>query len=193
MSSGIVRDWFCAWFARLVGADRQAIVLFARVLERRPHARCARRLAGLAMRHGEFELAEATLARLVCWRPRSAADWHELARVRRRMGLWQDAIAALREVTRLRPGCEEAWLDLADAHVALREYAYAIPPLRRAQALLPESTYPLYLIGICQHHCGNDRVLRELVERVAAVDLRRASLMLEQTGRTDWRIPGLSC
>lgn len=193
MNGGIVREWLGAWLARLVGADWLAMERFGRVLARYRSVVCARQLAALAMRSGEFELAEATLARLVSWRPRSAADWHELARVRRRMGRWQDAIEALRRVTQLLPACDEAWFDLADAHIALREYAYAIPPLRRAQALLPESTYPLYLIGICQHHCGNDKVLRELIERVAAVDLRRASLMLKQTGRTDWRIPGLSC
>lgn len=193
MDRKIIRGWLGAWWFRLIGADRRAAVLFGRILNRRRCVSCAWHYAAIAERHGRFEHAEFALSLLASWEPGDAGVWRALARIRMRLGDWQSAVQALRELVKRQPSDHGAWLELADAHMALHEYAYAIPPLRKAQALIPDRPYPLYLIGICQHHCGNERALREVVERIAHLDLQRASLLLAQTGRTGWRIPGVSC
>ncbi len=193
MSCSIIRDFLEAWLARIVGADRQAAMLFGRILNARRCVPCARHYARIAARHGQFEHAEEALARAVGWVPGHADAWLELARIRARLGWWGQVVAALRERVRLRPQDADAWFELADAHIALGQYAYAIPALRRVHLLVPASPRPLYLIGICQHHCGNEKGLRDAVERVAERDLQRATQLLTQTGRSDWRIPGVSC
>lgn len=193
MSHSIIRDFLEAWLARVVGADRRAAALFGRILNARRCVACARHYARIACRHGQFEHAEEALTRAAGWSPRNANVWRELASVRARLGWWAEAAAALRALVALQPRNADAWFELADAYIALRQYAYAIPALRRVHELLPASPRPLYLIGICQHHCGNEQGLRDAVAQVAQRDLQRASQLLTQTGRTDWRIPGLTC
>lgn len=192
MNSSIVLQWMGAWLCSLVGAKRRAYRLFQRVLSARRCVRCARHFSVIAMRQGEYEQAEIALSHAAMWAPGRADVWRDLARVRARMGLWREALAALREWSRLAPDCVDAWFELADAHIALGQYAHAIPPLRRAQLLVPQSPLPFYLIGVCQHHCGNDAALRDMVERVAAMDLQRACRLLRQTGHTSWRVRGFS-
>lgn len=193
MSHSIIRDFLEAWLARAIGADRRAAVLFGRILNARRCVACARHYARIAATHGQFEHAEEALARAAGWAPRHAAVWQELARIRARMGWWPEAASALERLVRLQPLNADAWFELADAHIALGQYAYAIPALRKVHDLVPASPRPLYLIGICQHHCGNERGLRDAVEQVAERDLQRATQLLTQTGRSDWRIPGVSC
>ncbi|MDQ7989143.1 MAG: hypothetical protein REI09_05850 [Candidatus Dactylopiibacterium sp.] len=181
MDVQFTRQWLEASLFRLVGFNRRSAAIYQRLLSQRRCASCARNYAAIAMRSRRYAEAETALLKLLEWEPADALGWHELGRARLRLGLARPAAHALRHAVQLNPELDDAWLDLGQAHLIAHEYAYAIAPLRRAHALAPLSPLPLYLIGLCQHHCGNEAALRDMIARVAEIDPQRADLLVAET------------
>lgn len=125
-----------------------------KVLPEQPNALLLNALA--KVKQGQLVSAEGVLKRLCMLRPQWYAVHLELGQLYRRMGLGDQALAALRESVALKPDSPKAWLAIADIHsangnAAAADAAYAMqlrhsdhnPRLLAAAAAMCENALPV--------------------------------------------------
>jgi tetratricopeptide (TPR) repeat protein len=171
----------------VLGFSRQALAVYREILQHRNDAPSARAAAILSAKEGDLLEAEHWYAKAAEWEPDDIETWFNLGYLRDALGRKREAIDAFRETVRLAPNFERAWHGIGSMHIDLSEHALAIEPLRHAHALQPLNPQPLYQIGLCQHICGNDHAVHDVVQELVTLDVQRARELIEETGRKGLR------
>ena len=174
-----------AGICQVLGLSAQAIEIYREILARWPDAPCARVTAVLCAKKGLLVEAEGWYTKAAEWDPADIETWFNLGYLRDALGRKREAIDAFRHAVRLAPHFDRAWHGIGAMHMALSEHALAVEPLRKAHELQPLNSQPLYQIGQCQHICGNDHAVHDVVQELAGLDVKRARQLIEETGRKE--------
>ncbi len=144
--------------------------------------------AAIYLRRGQFADAEGALAEAVKLDPESAQSWFLLGQTRDRLGQTAQAIEALRRAQRLDPGNVELQSQLADFHLARKEWLEALSLLVSATQARPESPSLWIQNGRAQRGLGNIAAAAESFRKAINLDpgdrngnAQPAALLLAQT------------
>ncbi|MBS1210226.1 MAG: tetratricopeptide repeat protein [Proteobacteria bacterium] len=173
-----------AGICQVFGLNVQALEIYRQLLAVYEDAPCARVAAILAAKTGKLEEAEGWYTKAAAWMPDDVETWFNLGYLRDALGRKREAMEAFQRAVQLAPHFDRAWHGIGSMRIALGEHAQAIEPLRKAHELQP-SAQLLYLMGTCQHVCGNERAVRNTVQELVKLDMKRARLLVEETGRKD--------
>jgi len=173
-----------AGICQILGLSGQALEIYRELLAVYEDAPCARVAAILSAKAGKLEEAERWYAKAAAWMPEDVETWFNLGYLRDALGRKREAMEAFQRAVQLAPHFDRAWHGIGSMRIALGEHAQAIEPLRKAYELQPNSQL-LYLMGTCQHVCGNERAVRSTVQELVKLDMLRARKLVEETGRKD--------
>lgn len=163
-----------------IGSEDAALAGFERVLalERGNPAALSPELKGAALknaaaiylRRDQLADAESALAEAVKVDANSAESWFLLGRTRDRLGKADQAIEALRRAQQLDPGNVDLQSQLADFHLARKEWLEALSLLVPATQARPESPQLWIQHGRAQRGLGNVAAATESFRKAINLD-----------------------